>query len=154
MIDNNIDIREKNLFDHLNYLNIPAAAQEWLLMLFRATQGLDDWYDGDKVEKRDIENYVYLLLVQFPSNPFYMYYQKELTPILSNYVLKWTGANALEAKGEQLHKSFMWRAGFYDVVLEVVRIVHGPQVAIAASEYVVKMYGENLEDHIKEFTHG
>jgi hypothetical protein len=148
------DTREKTLVEHFEYLGLPQAAQEWLLMLFKATQGLDDWYDGDTVDKRTIEHYVYLLLVRFPSNPFYIAFNKELTPVVSNCILKWTGANALEAKGEQLHKSFMWRAGFYDVLLEVVRIVHGPEVAIAASEYVIKMYGENLEDHIKEFTHG
>jgi hypothetical protein len=65
--------------------------------------------------------------------------------------LKWIGANKLEDNREQLHKAYMWRAAYYDLVLEVVRLIHGFDGAASAAEYVAKLYGETYEDYVKEF---
>jgi hypothetical protein len=45
----------------------------------------------------------------------------------------------------------MWRAAYYDLILEVVRLVHGFDEAANAAEYVAKLYGETYEDYVKEF---
>ena len=45
----------------------------------------------------------------------------------------------------------MWRAAYYDLILEVVYLVHGYKDAALASDYVAKMYGETFEDYVKEF---
>jgi hypothetical protein len=70
---------------------------------------------------------------------------------MSNLVLRWIGANRLEDNREDLHKAYMWRAAYYDLILEVVRLVHGFEAAANASDFVAKLYGETFEDYVKEF---
>jgi hypothetical protein len=86
-----------------------------------------------------------------PNNTFFQYHSKELLPIVSNLVLRWIGANRLEDNREDLHKAYMWRAAYYDLILEVVRLVHGFEAAANASDFVAKLYGETFEDYVKEF---
>jgi hypothetical protein len=86
-----------------------------------------------------------------PSNPFFQKYASHLLPIMSSLVLKWIAANKLEDNKEELNKAYMWRAAYYDLVLEVVRLVHGYKEAAVVSDYVAKMYGESFEDYVKEF---
>jgi hypothetical protein len=45
----------------------------------------------------------------------------------------------------------MWRAAYYDLILEVVRLVHGFEAAANASDFVARLYGETFEDYVKEF---
>tara|TARA_R110000796_G_scaffold151125_1_gene267680 strand:- start:292 stop:729 length:438 start_codon:yes stop_codon:yes gene_type:complete len=136
---------------HFDNLALPPEAQDWLLALYDSLQALDDWYDGDFVDQRQKELQIYNILVILPSNPFYQRFVTYLTPLVSNLVLKWVGANALEYNKEEFEKAFMWRAAFYDVVLEVVRITHGAEKAMLVADYVAKMYGEKYEDYKKEF---
>ena len=140
-----------NLQVHFDNLAIPPEAQDWLLALYDSLQALDDWYDGDFVDQRQKELQIYNILVILPSNPFYQRFVTYLTPLVSNLVLKWVGANALEYNKEEFEKAFIWRAAFYDVVLEVVRITHGAEKAMLVADYVAKMYGEKYEDYKKEF---
>ena len=70
---------------------------------------------------------------------------------MSNLVLRWIGANKLEENKEELHKAYMWRAAYYDLILEVVRLVHGFEEAAKVSDYIAKLYGESFEDYVREF---
>ena len=90
-------------------------------------------------------------MVELPQNHFFQTYSHNLLPLVSVLILKWIGANKLEDNREQLHKAYMWRAAYYDLILEVVRLVHGFDGAAGAAEYVAKLYGETYEDYVKEF---
>jgi hypothetical protein len=136
---------------HFNKLQLPEYAQTWLIDLWDIIQGLDDWYDGDEVTPQSKEETIYKALVLFPSNPFYLQCASQLAPIMSNMVLKWSAANKKEMDGTADAKSFAWRASYYDVILEVVRIVHGPWKALEISDYVANMYGEDYTEYLKEF---
>ena len=132
-------------------LNLPLAAQRWLIDFFWVIQGLDDWRDNDPVDPKHKEKVIYQVMVELPQNHFFQTNSHNLLPLVSILVLKWIGANKLEDNREQLHKAYMWRASYYDLILEVVRLVHGFDGAASAAEYVAKLYGETYEDYVKEF---
>ena len=136
---------------HLAPLVLPPAAQKWLLDFWSVIQGLDDWRDNDPVEPRQKEKVIYQVMVELPQNQFFQAHSHNLLPIVSSLILRWIGANKLEDNREQLQKTYMWRAGYYDLVLEVVRLVHGFDGAANAAEFVAKLYGETYEDYVKEF---
>ena len=132
-------------------LNLPPTAQRWLLDFFNVIQGLDDWRDNDPVEPKQKEKVIYQVMVELPQNHFFQNNSHNLLPLVSILILKWIGANKLEDNREQLHKAYMWRAAYYDLILEVVRLIHGFDEAANAAEYVAKLYGETYEDYVKEF---
>jgi hypothetical protein len=68
-------------------------------------------------------------------------------------ILKWQASDQAERAGKADAKSFVWRAGYYDVVLMTVALCHGTQRATEAASQVMELYGETLEDYIKEFSH-
>jgi hypothetical protein len=142
---------KQELITHFNNLNLPIDTQLWLTDFWDVIQGLDDWRDNDTVDPLEKEKVIYQVMVALPSNPFFQRHAQHLLPIMSNLVLKWIAANKLEDKKEELNKAYMWRAAYYDLVLEVVRLVHGYENAALASEYVAKMYGESFEEYVKEF---
>jgi hypothetical protein len=45
----------------------------------------------------------------------------------------------------------VWRAAFYDVVLMVVALCHGPDKALEMAHDVMGLYGEKYADYLKEF---
>jgi len=132
-------------------LNLPEPTVRWLSDFWSVIQGLDDWRDNDEVSPQEKEAVIYKVMFLLPNNPFFQYHSKELLPIVSNLVLRWIGANRLEDNREDLHKAYMWRAAYYDLILEVVRLVHGFEAAANASDFVAKLYGETFEDYVKEF---
>ena len=136
---------------HFANLQLPHAAQLWLCDFWDVIQGLDDWRDNDVIEPAEKEAVIYKSMVAMPSNPFFKQFAAELLPVMSNLVLKWIGANKLEDNNEEFSKAYMWRAAYYDLILEVVRLCHGFEVASQVAPYVAKMYGEKFEDYMKEF---
>jgi hypothetical protein len=142
---------KQELIIHFNNLNLPIDTQLWLTDFWDVIQGLDDWRDNDTVDSLEKEKVIYQVMVALPSNPFFQRHAQHLLPIMSNLVLKWIAANKLEDNKEELNKAYMWRAAYYDLVLEVVRLVHGYENAALASDYVAKMYGESFEEYVKEF---
>jgi len=137
--------------EHFAPLNLPEPTVRWLLDFWSVIQGLDDWRDNDEVSPQEKEAVIYKVMFLLPNNPFFQYHSKELLPIVSNLVLRWIGANRLEDNREDLHKAYMWRAAYYDLILEVVRLVHGFEAAANASDFVARLYGETFEDYVREF---
>jgi hypothetical protein len=68
-------------------------------------------------------------------------------------ILKWQASDQAERAGRADARSFMWRAGFYDVVLMAVALCHGSGHATNVASDVMAIYGEKLEDYLKEFNH-
>jgi hypothetical protein len=146
----------QDMLDRLQPLVLPPQAVQWLIDLNQSAQGLDDWYDDDQIPQYEKLKVIHLCLVGLSSNVFFLQHHQRLLPLLNSFVLKWAAANDIEDKKieEHIPKAYMWRAGFYDIVLEVVSIVHGFDVASNLSSYVLKMYGEPYGEYSKEFLNG
>ena len=146
----------KDMLDSLKPLELPPHALQWLIDLNQAVQGLDDWHDEDPIPQNEKLKVIHLCLVGLSGNPFFLQNYHRLLPLLNSFILKWSAANDIEDNRlkEHLPKAYMWRAGFYDIVLEVVSIVYGFDVASNLSSYVLKMYGETYDEYSKEFLNG
>ena len=126
-------------------------AINWLLDAFFASQIFDDFADGDRVERSDLDHLIHVTLVKMPTNPFYRANDIELSSVLSNVILKWHASDVAEREGGADEVSFVWRAAFYDLVLPVVRICRGVDFARDNAVTVLKMYGETFESYKAEF---
>lgn len=138
---------------HLDNLEIPEVASQWLLDVWDVLQGLDDWYDNDEVSSDQKQKVIYKTLVVLPINAFYQEYQSALAPIMSNLVLKWCASNQMEEAGEANEVSYVWRAAYYDLILTVTTLVHGFEITTTVASYIAKMYGETYQDYLEEFSH-
>ena len=134
-------------------LELPAPAVEWLLMLYGAIQVFDDVADGDPVEREDLNAVIWNSLVGMGQNAFWQANAPTLSPIVASMILKWQASDQAERAGKADARSFVWRAGYYDVVLIAVALCHGTQRATEAASQVMELYGETLEDYMKEFSH-
>lgn len=134
-------------------LELPPAAAAWLLDLWEVIQVFDDFADGDAVPREALDAAIYASLVDMPSNPFFLAHAATLAPMLSSLVLKWKASDTAERNGAADEKSFVWRAAYYDTILTVVMLCHGPRVALQVADKVLALYGEKFEDYRKEFHH-
>ena len=134
-------------------LALPQPAIEWLLLLWSSIQTLDDFADGDKVERAELDALIWNALVALPCHPFFAAHAQALGGAVSTMVLKWQASDRAERDGFADARSFVWRAGFYDVVLVVLNLCYGPRVAQSKAHLVMHLYGERFEDYLKEFDH-
>ena len=131
--------------------DLPAPAVDWLLMLWNAIQVFDDVADGDAVKPADLNAAIWQTLVAMPANPFFMQHSATMLPVLAAAILKWHGANEAERAQDHDAKSFVWRAGYYDVVLMVVQCCKGNEFATENAARVMRLYGEDFDQYMKEF---
>ena len=142
------------LREHLTKtFQLPAPAVDWLMMIFNIIQVFDDVADGDPIDRQDLNRAIWDSLVGVYQNSFFVANAHILTPVLATMVLKWQASDTAERAGEHDARSFVWRAGYYDLVLMAVQIVHGPVIAAGNAHLVMRLYGENLDDYMKEFGH-
>ena len=134
-------------------LALPAPAVDWLMMLYGAIQVFDDVADGDIVKRQDLNATIWNTLVGMNRNIFWIENAQTLTPIVANMILKWQASDQAERAGRADARSFVWRAGFYDVVLMTVALCHGSNHATEVASDVMAIYGEKLEDYLMEFNH-
>lgn len=133
------------------FFNLPMPVVDWLIMIFDIIQVFDDVADGDSVKRDDLNATIWNSLVGMHQNEFFMSNSNHLVPLLAVSILKWQGSDTSERLGRADAKSFMWRAGYYDLVLMAVSIVHGAECATKNSHLVMDLYGENLTDYLEEF---
>jgi hypothetical protein len=131
---------------------IVGHPHDWLMSLWNAIQVFDDMADGDAPDREDLFACIADTLCNMPANPFFRAHQETLVPLMAVALMKWRAADDVEREGRPTEVSFVWRAGFYDIVLAVVQIVHGEKVARDAAQYVMALYGETFADYTKEFT--
>lgn len=146
LLSNRDDMKEL-----LSLLSLPTQAVEWLVELFDAIQFFDDIADKDEVSRQRLDDVIWSLLVSMPSNPFYREHLAHLSPLIASQILKWQASDKAERSGKADEKSFMWRAGYYEIVLSVVCLVHGRKAATDASERILRLYGESFAEYKKEF---
>jgi hypothetical protein len=132
-------------------LFLPPDAVQWLLDLFHAFQIFDDFADNDAVDRKDLNLLIWNTLVGMQQNPFYMANSYCLSSIVGLNILKWQASDTVERSGNADAKSYVWRAGYYEIVLAVVQLCHGPVFAAQNAHIVLGLYGETYDDYMKEF---
>jgi hypothetical protein len=147
-MDKSLDTLQKNLSQGLH---LPPEAVQWLLDLYHAFQVFDDFADGDPVERNDLNAVIWNTLVGMQQNAFYMQNSFRLLPVISVNILKWQASDTVERANSADAKSYVWRAGYYEIVLAVVQIYHGPEFAAQNAHIVLGLYGETYDDYMKEF---
>jgi hypothetical protein len=143
----------REILEHhlIETLALPDQAVAWLMGMWDAIQFLDDVADGDIIFRDQIDRALNQLLVAMPSNPFFVAHASALLPVVAVQLLKWQASDKAEREGFADARSYMWRAGYYDLVLLVVQICHGYDIAVNMAPVVMGLYGEKLEDYQKEF---
>jgi len=136
---------ETDLHTHMTTLGLPEAAKVWLLDLWNLIQVLDDAADGDPVDKASAARAVRAVFLTMPLNDFYRQYAAILQPVLTLQVFKWEAANEVETLGLANEKSYVWRAGYYDVVLMVCHLCGIENAGHAVMEMYGETYGEYKE---------
>lgn len=144
-----MDAAVESLKIHFGNYGLPATAQKWLLDLWHVIQVLDDFADGDPVTIEDRNRAVACIFGDLPANPFYLQNQTWLLPIVSSMATKWMASDNAERNKLADERSFVWRAGFYDVVSMVCGLVHGHNSDVAQS--ALALYGEDFREYKKEF---
>lgn len=132
-------------------LHLPPDAVDWLISLYDAFQFFDDVADKDEITRESFDKVLWDVFVAMPQNPFFIKEAHQLIPLVGAQILKWQASDKAERGKNADAKSFVWRAGYYDIVLFSVALIHGPKAATAVSENVMRLYGETLEDYLKEF---
>jgi hypothetical protein len=130
---------------------LPAPAVEWLLMVYDSLQVFDDVADSDPVDRKDLNATIWNTLVGMHQNLFFTANSHHLVPLLACMILKWQASDTAERSGQANVMSFIWRAGYYDLVLMAVLLTHGPGFATKNAHLVMELYGETFEDYMKEF---
>jgi hypothetical protein len=136
-----------HLLQGLEALGLPTDAINWLMDVYRVIQVLDDAADGDKVNRNHIEDAAMAIFVRLPINSFFQEKAAGLIPTLALCVIKWSHANDAEEGGWADERSFMWRAGFYDLVATVCILCGQP----ASARLALDLYGESFADYRREF---
>ena len=115
-------------------------------------QMLDDVADGDAIPRSDLDVAIWASLVTMPANPFYIANFQALQAGVALQILKWQAAEDAERTGQADARSFIWRAGYYDLVLLVVLLTKGHASAMKHAKTVMHLYGEQLDAYLKEFS--
>ena len=136
---------------HFESLMLPTEAAEWLLMVWQAIQTFDDVADDDEVLRAELDATIWNVLVAMPQNPFFARHAGTLLPVLGTMVLKWQASDRVERDGQADARSFNWRAGYYELILVAVQLIHGASAAVSVAHKVLGMYGESLDSYLAEF---
>jgi hypothetical protein len=127
---------------------LPVDATVFLLKIWDAIQFLDDVKDGHPVSNVDAG--IYTLIVGIPSDDFLARNRPLLSGALVTAYHKWQAANVLEAQRRELDKCYMWRAGYYDLVMLVVSLCLPREETEVIAPKVLALYGESREDYLQE----
>lgn len=135
----------------LKALGLPNEAIAWLMSLYDVIQSFDDVKDEDKLEDKKLYELIFNSMIAMPTNAFYLNNMAGLATLVNLLILKWIASNNLEEAKQANAHSFMWRAGYFDIVLHVVFLCKGFDFAKNNAHIILSLYGENLEDYLKEF---
>jgi len=133
-------------------LLLPTPVVDWLIMVYDAIQVFDDVADGDTIERKDLNAAIWNTLVGMHQNQFFISNSHHLVPLMATMILKWQASDTAEREGHADARSFIWRAGYYDLILMAVSLTHGAGFATKNAHLVMDLYGEKLEDYMKEFS--
>lgn len=132
-------------------LQLPTEAVEWLCGMYDVAQFFDDVADGDKTTRKELDKALWSSLVSLNTNPFYAQNAQTIAPAVALFILKWQASDKEERLGNANPVTFVWRAGYFDLVLLAVLICKGQEFATENAHLVSRLYGEKLEDYLGEF---
>lgn len=135
----------------LKSLGLPDDAHEWLCSMWRVTQFLDDVADKDDISEDDFNNALWDIMLRMPANSFYRANVDALTPVIALQTIKWQASDAVEKSGLADERSYMWRAGFYDLVLMVCLLCSGSDIKSQKAVDALMIYGESYADYKEDF---
>ena len=137
--------------NHLTESAFPADVVDWLCDVWRVIQAFDDLADGMAVAPEAVYAAGYAALIKMPSNPFFMARSGALLPVMALQFLKWQASDQAERAGLADERSFVWRAGYYDLILAVALLCFAPEQV--AKMPILQMYGETFAEYRTEFPH-
>lgn len=146
------DVPTKALYAHFtDSLELPPEAVQWLLDVWACFQLFDDVADEDPISRADLDKVLWASMISMHTNAFFDAKKHALLPVLATQILKWQASDAVERAGGADARSYVWRAGYYDLVLMVLHLCHGLEVATRLAPFVMNLYGETLDEYLKEF---
>ncbi len=108
-------------------------AANFLVAMTEAAHFFDDLYDGDTtISKEDILTALWSVMVTLPRNEFYRKFFAELQPLVTNAIINWRVANALEGMPRtetDLRVAFVVRSSYADLIQQTALICGGPEWA-------------------------
>lgn len=124
------------------------SAQQFLHDMWHVCSELDDLHDKDKVV--DVERLTWRVLVDLPSNPFYIQNFTALQPVVRTMVMNWVASNKLRTAAPAL--SYVLRSSFNDLVTTVALLCGGPQWAqeICYQTWLEEHTAESFDVYVKE----
>ena len=138
------------LADSFAAMGLPEDASTFLLKMWDIIQILDDIKDGHQIE--DVDGSIYTLLFGLPTDEFFYRFRPVLTGAMLTAYYKWQAANAAEQSKIHLDKAYMWRAGYYDLILLVAALCLPQERVQELAPQIMALYGETREDYLKEFS--
>jgi hypothetical protein len=151
MTKNKTQLEYANINRMLDYLNLHGDARRLMLDIWSLIQVFDDAEDGSKIDKEELDRALWAAFVLLPTNEFYVANRGALGGIISVQILKWKAANQVETTGKADEKSFIWRAGYFDILMYVYALVYGKENASIRAADVMGRYCETYEEYKKEF---
>jgi len=128
------------------------AACQYAEMLWTAIQEWDDLEDEGKCEKQN--SLLAWLAFGKEYQPFFAQNSHILRPAFLSLYLKWTASYVLDRGDESdVCKSYMLRAGYYDVLHLIAWICGGDEWAVQVGPEIYRSYGETPKEIWKEFNH-
>ena len=139
------DEQKKSFNDAFTYFyKANSGAIALSFMLLEVAHLWDDLIDGDKVDEDDINRIFRYLIYDIPMNPVYNLIPGIHVHLLSIF-LRWRDATEMEKEeNPDLEKTYMLRAGIYDLFSLIAFHLHGDKWAKEIGPSVRKLYGETL----------
>lgn len=122
--------------------------QRLLRDIWDVIQAWDDLHDGDQNTQAAVA--MRLANIDVPMNPLY---QAFCTPLqMQKLYLKWRASNAIEEAKlrEHLHKSYMLRAEYYQLIVDMICLLEGLEIAALKAPDVWVCYGESYPEYENE----
>ena len=131
--------------DFRDFLPDHPDAVELLVDVWEVMQAWDDAFDGDPANH--YEGYK-TALIRLPENPIYN--QCCVSFLIAQCYYDWMTANQMEYAVEGLHKAYMLRAGFFRIVISLIHLLRGSEIAVMDAPVVWRMYIEDFEEYRQE----
>lgn len=135
-------------------LELSKSATDLVLGLWASCQFFDDVLDLDSEKAGSaLDGVMRFLLIESHLSAFYQQNAIAISSCIAVQLAKWKAANYAEENGFADVKSYMWRAGFYDLLLLIVMLDKGIDYANASARDILQCYGEQFQEYLTEF-HG
>lgn len=125
-------------------------AMRMTALLVEVAHTWDDLVDVDKPVPPVVAARAFrTLLLELPSNRFYRAHFENLQPVLLAVWASWSAANVMENSPQDgdLEKSYMLRAGLYQLFHVVAALTGGLDWAEEIGPEIYRAYGERVGEH-------